>query len=100
MAPQRWKVLISIVAVNRIEVIDHINWLHNEFNIYGGDLNHYLLMLIFFFFFFTLSYSFILWFDLPICGNEQVIIFIPTNVQFENVSFFIKVSDEEKFLLF
>ena len=34
------------------------------------------------------------------CGNEQVIIFTPTNVQFENVSFFIKVSDEEKFLLF
>ena len=33
-------------------------------------------------------------------GNEQVIIFTPTNVQFENVSFFIKVSDEEKFLLF
>ena len=54
----------------------------------------------FFFFFFTLSYYFILWFDLPICGNEQVVIFIPTNVQFENVSFFIKVSDEEKFLLF
>ena len=34
------------------------------------------------------------------CGNEQVIIFTPTNVQFEKVSFFIKVSDEEKFLLF
>ena len=34
------------------------------------------------------------------CGNEQVVIFIPTNVQFENVSFFTKVSDEEKFLLF
>ena len=50
--------------------------------------------------FFTLSFSFILSFDLPMCGNEQVVIFIPTNVQFENVSFFIKVSDEEKFLLF
>ena len=34
------------------------------------------------------------------CGNEQVVIFTPTNVQFENVSVFIKVSDEEKFLLF
>ena len=34
------------------------------------------------------------------CGNEQVGIFTPKNVQFENVSFFIKVSDEEKFLLF
>ena len=35
MAPQRWKVPISIVAVNHIEVIDHIDWLHNELNIYG-----------------------------------------------------------------
>ena len=34
------------------------------------------------------------------CGNEQVVIFIQTNEQFENFSFFIKVSDEEKFLLF
>ena len=34
------------------------------------------------------------------CGNEQVVIFIPTNVQFEKVSYFIKESDEEKFLLF
>ena len=34
------------------------------------------------------------------CGNEQVVIFTTTNVQFEAVSFFIKVSDEEKFLLF
>ena len=39
-------------------------------------------------------------FDLPMCGNEQVVIFTPKNVQFQNVSFFIKVSDEEKFLLF
>ena len=46
------------------------------------------------------SYSFILKFDLPMCRNEQVIIFTPKNVQFKNVSFFIKVSDEEKFLLF
>ena len=29
-----------------------------------------------------------------------MVIFTPTIVQFENVSFFIKVSDEEKFLLF
>ena len=34
------------------------------------------------------------------CGNEQVVIFATTNVQFETVSFFIKVSDEENFLLF
>ena len=34
------------------------------------------------------------------CGNEQVVIFTPKNGQFENVRFFIKVSDEEKFLLF
>ena len=34
------------------------------------------------------------------CGNGQVVIFTPTNVQFENVSFFLKVSDEETFLLF
>ena len=33
-------------------------------------------------------------------GNEQVVIFTPNNVHFENVSFFIKVSDEEKFLPF
>ena len=33
-------------------------------------------------------------------GNEQVVIFTPKNVQFENVIFFIKVSDEEKLLLF
>ena len=29
------------------------------------------------------------------CGNEQVVIFATTNVQFENVSFFINVSDED-----
>ena len=34
------------------------------------------------------------------CGNEQVVIFTPQNVQFGNVSFFIEVSDEEKFLHF
>ena len=31
------------------------------------------------------------------CRNKQVVIFTPTN---ENVSFFLKISDEEKFLLF
>ena len=34
------------------------------------------------------------------CGNEQLVIFTPTIVQFENVSLSIKVSDEEKVLLF
>ena len=34
------------------------------------------------------------------CENEQVVMFTSKKVQFENVSFFIKVSDEEKFLLF
>ena len=34
------------------------------------------------------------------CKYEQVVIFTPKNVQFENVRFFMKVSDEEKFLLF
>ena len=34
------------------------------------------------------------------CGYEQMVIFTPKNVPFENVSFFIKVSDGEKFLLF
>ena len=33
------------------------------------------------------------------CGNEQVVVFATTNVQFENVSFFINVSDEEKFFI-
>ena len=34
------------------------------------------------------------------CGNEQVVIFKQKNEQFENFSFFINVSDEEKFLLY
>ena len=34
------------------------------------------------------------------CGNEQVVVFTPKNVQFQSINFFIKVSDEEKFLLF
>ena len=57
----------------------------------AGDLNHLSPLADF-------SYV-ILFFYLPMCGNEQVVIFTPTNVQFENVSFFIKVSDKEKFLL-
>ena len=36
MAPKSCKIPISIVAVNCIEDIDHIDWLHNELNIYGG----------------------------------------------------------------
>ena len=34
------------------------------------------------------------------CINKQVVIFTPTKGSFENVSFYLKVSDEEKFLLF
>ena len=30
------KVPISVIATNRIEVIDHTDWLHNKLNIYGG----------------------------------------------------------------
>ena len=37
---------------------------------------------------------------LPKCGNDQVVIVTPKNVQYEDVSFFIKASDEEKFLFF
>ena len=41
MAPQRWKVPNSIVAVNHIEIIDHIDWLQDELAIsMAGDLNH------------------------------------------------------------
>ena len=34
------------------------------------------------------------------CGNEQVVILTPQNVQFENIGFFIKVLDEEEFFRF
>ena len=93
MARQRWKVPISIFAVNHIEVIDRIVWLHIEINIYGGGFeplisscwlfkrNSILLFL-------NLIYQ-------KMCRNEQVVIFTPKNGQFENVSFFIKVSDEK-----
>ena len=58
MAPQRCKVPISIVAVNHIEVIGHIDWFHNELNIYGMEIwTTYLLMRWFF-----LCYNPILWF--------------------------------------
>ena len=41
MAPQRRKVPNSIAAVNHIDIIDHIDWLHNELAIsMAGDLNH------------------------------------------------------------
>ena len=41
MAPQRWKVPNSIVAVNHIEIIDHIDWLHSELAMsMAGYLNH------------------------------------------------------------
>ena len=42
MAPEKCEVPISIVAVNHIEVIDHINWLHNELNIYGGEFEPFI----------------------------------------------------------
>ena len=100
MAPQRWKVPISIVAVNHIEAIDHIDWLHNELNIYGGGFEPLSPHADFFFFFFYVILFFYSWISFTNVQDEPVIIFIPTNVQFENVSFFIKASDEEKFLLF
>ena len=34
-------------------------------------------------------------FDLPLCGNEQMVIVTPKNVQFEDVIFFIKASEKE-----
>ena len=99
MVHQRWKVPISIVAVPviHIEVIDHIDWLYNELNIYGGGFEPLISSC---WFFLRNPNFFILNFDLPMCGNEQVVVFTPINVHFEQVSFFINVSDEEKFLLF
>ena len=87
------EVPISIVAVNRI---DHTNWLHNEFDIYGGDLNHLSPHTLFVL---ALSNSF----DLPMCKNEWVV--IPTlqnhkNVQFEDLSIFKEASDKDKFSRF
>ena len=59
MAPQRWKVPISIVAVNRIDLTD---WL----DIMVDDLNHWSPGADFL----TQSNSF----DFPMYGNEQMVI--------------------------
>ena len=81
MAPQRWKVPISIVAVNHIEVIDHIELLHNELAIsMAGDLNHLSSHADFFLrnpilLFFNLIYQ---WAEM-----KQGVIFIQANEQFE-----------------
>ena len=83
MAPQ-----MCIVAVNFIEVIDHIDWLYNELNIYGGDLNHLSTYGLIF-----LTYPILLIYQ---CGNKQVVIVTPQNVQFGDVSFFKEDSDEER----
>ena len=97
MAPQRWKVPISIVAVNHIEVIDHIEWLHNELAIsIAEDLNHLSSHADF-------SYVILFFYSLIWFANVRKWTggyFIQANEQFENFSFFIKVSDEEKFLFF
>ena len=58
--PQRWKVPISIVAVNRI---DHTDWL----NIMVDYLNHLSPNVL-------ISYV-IQFFDFPMYGNEQMVIF-------------------------
>ena len=94
MAPRRWKVPISIVAVNHIEVIDHIDWLHNELNIYGGGFEPLISSCWFFLrnpILLSLIYQ---------CAEMNRWLFYTKNVLFENVNFFIKVSDKEKFLLF
>ena len=96
MVPQRWKVPFSIFAVNDIEVIDHIDWLHNELNIYGGGFEP-LISLCWFF----LRNPILLFLNLIYqCAEMNRWLFLYQNVQFENVRFFIKVSGEEKFLLF
>ena len=91
MVRQRWKVPNSIVAVNHIEVIDHIDWLHNELAIsMAGDLNHLSPHADF-------SYVIIFFYSLLIYQYAKMnrwLFLHPTNVQFENVSFFLKVSDE------
>ena len=99
MAPQRWKVPDSIVAVNHIEVIDHIDWLHNELAIsMAGDSNHLSPHADLFF----LSNPILLFFNLIYqCAEmNRWLFFTPINMQFENISFFSKVYTEEKFLLF
>ena len=88
MAPQRWKVPISIVAVNHIKAIDHIDWFHSELPISMAWVwTAYLLMLIsnVIMFFYSL-----IWFtNVRKWAGDY---FTPTNVQFEKVNFFIKVS--------
>ena len=127
MVPQRWKVPNSIVAVNRIEIIDHIDWLHNELAISmawclfilksktccpgflsNGGFEPLITSCWFF-----LQNPILLFFNLIYqCAKNKtkkkqkqkqkkhMVIFTPTNVLFENVSFFLEVTDEEKFLLF
>ena len=97
MAPQRCKVPISIVAVNHTEVIDHIGSLHNELNIYGGGFEPLISSCV--------DHSYLIQFFYPLIWFAKVRKWsggycYTYNVQFEDVSFFIKVSDEEKFLLF
>ena len=99
MAPQRWKVPNSIVAVNHIEVIDNTDRLHNELAIsMVGDLNHlsshadfsYVILFFYSLIWFTDVQK---WTGTYFYTNDNI-------VQFENVRFFLKMSAEEKFLLF
>ena len=82
MAPQRCKVPISIFAVNRIEVIDYIDCFTMISISKVGDLNHISPNALIF-----LTQSD--FFDLPLCGNEQMVIITPKNVQF------VKASEKE-----
>ena len=95
MVPKRCEVPISIVAVNRI---DNIDWLHNELDTRGsifmaGDMSHLSPHALTFL---TQSNSF----DLPMGGNEQMVIVTLQNVQIENVDIFKEASDEKKKLFF
>ena len=97
MVPQRRKVPNSIVAVNHIEVIDHIDWLHNELNIYSGGFEPLISSCWFF-----LRNPILLFFNLIYqCAEMNKWLFLHQQMcNLKNVSFFLKVSDEEKFLLF
>ena len=96
MAPQRWKVPISIIAVNHIEAIDHIDWLHNELDIFGGGFEPLISSCKF-----LLRNAILLFLNLIYhCAEmNRWLIFTPKMCNLK-YSFFIKVSDEEKFLLF